>query len=396
MGSFFSSSKKENKKWLCVFLFLACMLLPVTLRPNDIMINSWYHEVDLFNIFAFGICLIGGFLPWYVFDKWSKNKVFIVPAKAIGPLKLISIILIVSSLYSIIYILPYSVKSLLLGAADVRRSLYAGEGAIYPPNIFTTIAVAIAACNIYAILLFYIACITPSLKRYRIWLIISSFSYLFNCFAITARDGLIILPCFYLVFYLIFQNSFAFRINKRIKKQLRKIIIIAGSFLLIFSVSRFYKESGDINSLYSGTVGYVSQQRYVFDATIKGQDDFWGFECRFPLVNRLLGIEEYEVNRRDDSFEWSFGTMYAEFYDAFAWPGLILMSLAFIMYYYIGFKILIRRRSVFGTMLLFCVYFFIALTGMFYTRAGGAISMNIFYFTLSIVPFFVRNLLYIK
>lgn len=219
---------------------------------------------------------------------------------------------------------------------------------------------------------------------------------MFNCFAITARDGLIILPCFYLVFYLIFQNSLVFRINKKIKKQLRKIVIIAGSFLLVFSISRFYKESGDINSLYSGTVGYVSQQRYVFDATIKGQDDFWGFECRFPLVNRLLGIEEYEVNRRDNSFEWSFGTMYAEFYDAFAWPGLILMSLAFILYYYIGFKILIRMRSAFGTLLLFCVYFFIALTGMFYTRAGGAVSMNIFYFTLSIAPFFVRNLLHIK
>lgn len=391
-GIFYYINRRKIVSGKIYFLFLGCMLLPASLNGST-FIDAWQSsEISFLNILAFSLCLTFGFFPWLVFDKWIANRTFYVPDKSVPALRTIIIILIIGSLYSIYYLTPYAIISVALGAANVRSNLYAGEASILPESIFTTIAVAIAACNIYAILLYFISCLNKNLYKYRIWLVISSFSYLINCFAITARDGLIIVPCFYIVFFIVFKKSLNAKSSKKIFSQIKKVVIIAAVFLTVFSVSRFYEETEDLNDLYSGTIGYVTQQRSVFDTTIKEQDDFWGFECRFPLINRLLGVKEYDVNRRDNSFEWSFGTMYAEFYDAFAWPGLIFMTIAYVMFYSFGMILLVRKRSTFGTFLLFTVFLYISITGMFYTRAGGTVAMNIFFLTLSIIPFFTGNL----
>lgn len=382
----FAFTYKKIKSGRVYFFFLACMILPVSIGRAP-SIDSWYHDVDALNMLALALCLVFGFFPWLIFDRWSINRIFIVPDKSIPTLKIIFTLLIIGSLYSILYLAPFAIKSLSLGANEVRVALRAGKDSMLPNSIFTTVAVSVAGLNVYAILFFFIACLTPKLKQYRILLIISSCSYLVSCFAITARDGLIVVPCFYIVYYLIFQDSFPSYVKSKIQRRIRLMVLLAAVFMTAFSVSRFYGSKKDINDLYIGTVGYVSQQPYVFDETIKKQDDFWGFECRFPLVNRIIGVGEHEVDR-SDSFEWSFGTMYAEFYDAFAWKGLIGFTIFFMLYYALSLKFLILQRNTFGMLLMFTVYLFIAITGMFYTRAGSSVNMNIFYFALSIIPFF--------
>lgn len=337
---------------------------------------------------ALSCCLLGSFLPWLIVDKWAKNRLFYITDSAIKPLSIIFTITIVLSLCAIAYLAPYAFKAIAIGASEVRSLIR--DGSLLPNSILTTLSVTIAACHIYVVLFFYISCLSPKLKKYRIWLIISSLSYVFNCFAMTARDGLVILPCFYIVYFILFKNSFGLRFTKRIKKGLSFVIVICLVSIITFSMSRFLDSKGSVNHLYQGTVGYISQQPYVFNITVEEQNDFWGFERSFPLLNRIMGIPDHDI-KFDKPFEWSFGTMYSEFYSAFAWYGIILIGLTFILYYSLSLKHLIYKRNTFGILTLFAVYLFIAITGLFYMRAGNKVNMNIFYAALSIIPFFLKN-----
>lgn len=393
-GTFFLFVKKRMVTGYVYFAFLAFMLLPPQLDDGEAFIESWFHEVDAFNIIVLAICLCVGYIPWKIFDTSIFNRSFQIPIHNLNAIKRICFTLIVLSLLSIIYLFPVALRAIMLGASDVRAMLYGGEYDMLPKSPFTTIAVATAALNIYCVLFFYICYLRPELKKYRIWLAISSLSYVINCFAITARDGLIFLPVYYIIFYLVFRKSFKPEISVGLKATIKRVALIAGIFMAMFSLSRFAgnNEETDWDTVYSGTFGYISQQPYVFDATVKGQDDFWGFERRFPLVNRMMGISEYRININEE-FEWSFGTMYSEHYSISGWASLIGLTLVYVLYYALSMKYLAGRRRYFSLLLMFTVFMFIAVSGMFYTRAGGNVNMNLFYLTLSIIPFFVPNII---
>ena len=381
------------------FFLLVFMALPPMINTPDSNVHNiqyWYDNPNIDNVIIFAICLCVGYIPWNVFDKRIKNICFEIPQSAIRPIKWINLFLILISTYSILYLSPYAMQGLILGADNVRQNLYSGEGGLVPNSIFTTIAAAGAGLYIYCVLFFFISSLSDELKKFRIWLVISSLSYIVNCFAFTLRDGLIFTPLYYIAIFLVFRGSMNFDLRKKVKKQIKKIILIAASFLLIFSISRFGKSEDKeqaIAGIYGGTVGYISQQPYVFDATVTEQDDFWGFECRYPLINRLLGISEYKVNRSDHWFEWSFGTMYSEHYSAFGWHGVFWITLIYVLFYSLGIKYLFSRQRYFAALLLFSVFIYIAISGMFYTRVGTNVNLNIFYFSLSLIPFIVPNYL---
>ncbi len=203
-GVLYKTCRSYIGSGIIYFLFLVGMLLPVSLDPGYAIHGSWAQEVKPWNMVAFGLCLAAGFLPWYAFDKWSASRTFYVPDSAVPALERIFMLIIVASLYSLIYLTPYALASLSMGAAETRAAIYAGEGSVLPKSIFTTIAVAVAGFSVYDVMFFFVACLHPALRKYRVWLILSSLSYLANSFAFTARDGLIIIPCFYVVFYLLF------------------------------------------------------------------------------------------------------------------------------------------------------------------------------------------------
>ena len=177
----------------------------------------------------------------------------------------------------------------------------------------------------------------------------------------------------------------------RIKRALTLIIGGALIFVSIFSTNRFYDKYHDTSTLMEGTIGYIAQQPYVFDSTVKLQDDFHGYEVRFPLVNRIIGIEKHKVDRLDSWYETCFGTMYADFYNIGGWSPVILVSLIFMLYYRWGIGYCNRNNKPFAMLLIFTVYLYIALTGIFYCKAGSSISMNIFFIVISILPLFVGN-----
>lgn len=381
------------KKNLCsgriYFYILFAMSIPSFFEPN--FLNKFIEgPIDYTNIFILGFLLLLGFIPWYYFDKHYGHQIHIVINQGyITNIKVIFLITIIGSLFSILYLSPYAIRGIVTGALDMRE--YIQEESPLPKTFATTIAVGFANIHIFAILFFYISYLSDELKRYRILLFISSFSYIISCMAITARDGLIILPLFYVIFYLIFRSSIS-SINKtRIKIALFSIAVIIIIFMTSFTLSRFWGQEQDTEFLQEGTIGYIAQQPYVFNVTVQEQTDFHGWELRFPLINRLIGVGEHEVYRLDTWYETCFGTMYADFYNIGGWYPVIGVLLVFILYYWWALSLCHRNDKPFGMLLIFTVYLYIALTGMFYCRAGSAVSMNIFYIAISILPLFIGN-----
>lgn len=393
-GIFFLSQKRKLKSGIVYFAFLFFMILPSLLKMN--YISSYIiNGIDYRNIVVFSVLLILGFIPWLVFDRTFSIYSYrlIVDEKYIHFLKFIFKGLIISSLFSIFYLLPYAIQGVLMGAAERRATMV--DGGVLPSNIVTTLVVGISGLNIFNVLFFYISCLHIRLYKYRFWLLISSFSYLVNSFAFAGRDGLIILPVFYAVFFVIFRKSINNHILKSITKMLSFMMILVAIFFAIFSVNRFFSDK-DMNVLYDGTLGYISQQPYVFDSTIKYQNDFHGWELRFPLINRLLGVSKYDVERTGGSFDTQFGTMYSEFYSIEGWKSLLLISFVFVSYYSFAVYYLRRRRKMFGLFMIFAVYLYIVISGLFYCKAGSTILINIFYIILSIIPFFFKNYILIE
>lgn len=383
----FTRNKISSGKVYFAFLFM--MAVP-SFFELEFLEKYIEYPIDYTNIFTLGILLLLGFIPWHYFDKYfCNNYVISINNEYISILKHIFVFIIIGSLISILYLLPYAIQSMAIGAAEVRE--YIQEESPLPDNFFTTICVGFAALHIYCILFFFISFLTDELKQYRFWLFISSFSYVISCITITARDGFIILPTFYVVFYLIFRKSIPTRNKIKIKRALFLIFGGALIFISIFSLNRFYNKYHDHTTLLDGTVGYIAQQPYVFDSTVKLQDDFQGYEVRFPLVNRAMGIGEYKVDRLDSWFETCFGTMYADFYNIGGWTPVILVLLVFIIYYRWSLSYCNRNNKPFAMLLIFTVYVYIVLTGIFYCKAGSSISMNIFYITISITPLFIGN-----
>lgn len=388
--------KKLISGWVFVF-YILCMIIPSILDVNYIKV---YNNVTInYGHTVLLICLLTlGFIPWIKFDtslKRIKNKRIELNPKYYTTLKIIIIFLITSGIYSILYVSPYALRSLTHGAGATRALLRSGE-LVLPNNIFTTISVGLAAFNIYSIMFFFLANILPSLRKYRIWLLVASMSNVVQAFAFTGRDQLVVAITFFIVFYLVFSNFLSPKLNRTIK---RSIFVFGGfvfAMLLTFTLDRFSKGgSNNKDIMLRGTIGYISEQPYVFNTALEHPELNYGFERRFPLINDLTSTDS-PVFKPRAMYQWQFATMYGEFFEMEGWTTLIFFSALFILFYSIGMTYLIRNRRYFGTMLLFCVYLYIQITGIFYIKAGGSPRVNIFYILLSIIPFFFKNLIFIK
>lgn len=376
-------------------IILACMVIPSLFEMEfldffDITIN--YGDTVLF-----GILIISGLLPWKVFDKYlnRNNEGQLYCTKTgIKLFKSINIFLISSSLYCICYLLPYAIRGVTMDAVELRNQLQAGEY-LLPKSIFTTICVGLAGFNIYCISMFYISLCFKELKKYSLLLVFSSFSNLISAAAFAGRDQFVVFITFYLVFYLIFKPFLNINLRKKVKKALFVMGVAAGLVLGTITVARFYSDNNSKNTDYLlvGTLGYIAEQPLVFNSCIEKTTTFTGIKKSFPLVDSILQLPSQE-NIYREPFNWQFGTMYGSFYKMFGWSSLIIISLIYCLYYTITISYLAKKRNFVALILMFTVYLYLEVTGIFYLKAAGTILINLFYIILSILPLFIGN--YIK
>lgn len=380
-----------TSKFYFVLLFL--MGAAGIVLPLDKYVYYYSTEYNAIFILLFSVLVVMTLIPWVRFDKAFRNwGVICVREKYLTTLKLVFVVNIVFGLYAILYAFPYALMAISMGADDVRQLI--ADDSFYPKSILTTICVGIGYLTPIQILLFYISLLHPNLRKYSILLFVTSLSYLITMLPYAARDGFIFVPLTYYFMYKVFSPS----IPVILKHKIRKYALVLGGAIvfgvLFISYQRFYlnAKSGlsSFDSMIYGTWGYFFQQPFVFEQTLSYDVSDLGFGRRFELLNNMFGIPKHSYSL--DSLTTSFGTMYSEFFNCYGWSSLIGFSL----FYYVSFSALlgchIQRKRYFSILLVFVVYLYYTISGLFYYKMY-ILSVTELYLVVLFSSLFIGNVL---
>lgn len=371
------------------FFLLALMAGAGLFLDIDHFVHYYSQTYNVVNILVFAVLMVATLIPWIVFDNSFRHWHSIEIMEGSIPLfRKVFIAEILMGAYAIVYSLPYGLMALSMGADEVR--LFITGGSFYPRNIFTTICVGIGYLSPIMILSFYLSLLNDNLRKFSTFLLIASLSYLFTMLPYAARDGFIFLPLTFIFLYRVFRNSIDVNIQKKIKKYSLLFGSLMLAVVLVITIDRFYSNAksglSSTDSLIYGTWGYFFQQPYVFDQTIQHFHDFFGFGRRFELINILLGKDNGSWDL--EALTTSFGTMYSEFYSVSGWSSLLILSL----FYYISFGWLIKhlRYNEFSQLLVFSIYLYYTITGLFYYKMF-LLSVTELYLVLLCSSLFISN-----
>lgn len=391
-GCLWLMTRRRVRSGYIYLLMLLCMVVPSLLNMEQMM-EYWRGDVPVnyTNIVVFGILLCLGFVPWVMVDSefTLKRLSLSVNPRREKQLRIAMIVLVAASIYSIVYMSPYAFESIRRGAFETRLLIKKVD--LLPHSFLTTIASGIAACNIFCILGFFVASLSEKLKSMRWWLLLGSLSFPVNEMVYVSRDAFVYYAIEFVVCYLIFNPSY----TRRFRRRLGMVMVSAAAVtvLSLFAITwhRFHGDKDQFVDIPSGTLGYISQQPYVFSNTIEEQQEFRGFKRYFPLLDLVIHHEVKKPKYRRQRHEWMFGTMYANFYTVNGWKSMIGFSALFIGWFIACFAWLIRKKNYTGLLLLFIVYVHIFCSGLFYFRVGYSVVSNLFWLAASVVPLFVKG-----
>ena len=396
-GGYFFLQRKGLQTLKPYFFLLFFMAFAGIVLPERFIITySDYLEYSFVNTLVFALLLISMVFPWCTFNSWHCKVAHIqISSKSIGIFKISFITMILMSVYSMLYALPYAIQALSMGADEVRTMIL--ETSLYPKNIFTTICVGVGCLTPIQILMFFFSLLDTRLSKYSLWLFISSLTYIVTNLPNTGRDGMIYIPLMYIFLFQIFKPYLEKKMIDKIKRYFILIIPILCFLIFTITMARFYMYGKNpIEGLIQGTWGYFYQQPYVFDNTLNHMDKFRGLSAQFPLLAKLLGIYEGPLHYSElEHFEYSFGTMYSQFYTISGWSSLIVCALFFVVSFNLLLYYLIRRKKFTSLFIVFSVYLYYVITGLFYYRlkADNIVLLNLFIFTGSL---FLKNYLIIS
>ena len=377
------------------FLLLLIMGSAGLVLPMDEYIHYYSTRYGLFNTVVFAFLLIFTIIPWFYFDKHFKNwGVLKIKSSSIPFLRTLFILNIILGIYAIIYSIPYAIMALNMGANDVRQ--YINDDTFYPRSIWTTICVGIGYLSPLQILCYYLSLLDTRLKKFSTPLFIVSLSYLITMLPYASRDGFIFIPLTYLFLFKVFNRS----LSDKSKKNIKRVTFIFGSIVLgiflLITIQRFWDNikggRSSFESFIYGTWGYFFQQPYVFDQHIQYLTEFVGFSRRFELLEIIFGTPHHSFT--PELLTTSFGTMYAEFYAVSGWKSLIYISLFYYISFSLLFKILFTKRNYFGILIVFSVYLYYTITGLFYYKMF-LLSVTELYLFVLFGCLFINNVLYL-
>lgn len=390
---------KRRMVSLKLYFVLLVFMASAGLIFHPLPLMGLYPDIYRFiNIVLFSILMVLGIIPWLDFDKFLKRRfVIILNERYLFLIKLCFLISIICSFYAIIYSIPYSVISYSMGANNVRLLLDTGD-TLMPQNVFTTLAIGFGAFSPVNIIFVFISLLDKRLKRYTLFLVISSTSYIVTTFASAARDGFILIPLTYIVFFIIFKAS----LSQKHIKLLKRYSIIVGSILAVgfsfITLDRFNSSDNTgyvTDDLIYGTWGYFYQQPYVFDHRIE-EPIFYGFKRRLVFLDGMFGVDGQEYYKTESIAHQMFGTMYLEIYEIAGYSSLFIITFIYIILFLSIIKYHRRHRNIFPMLLAFCIYFYFTISGMFYFRFAGNTSEFLFYMMLLFSSFIIPNILRIK
>lgn len=327
-------------------------------------LNFYYYTktYNAFVILLFAFIMLLVLIPWKQFDNWMKRNIIVINEKYIGLIKGTIILCSFLSIFTIIYCLPYALMAHTLGALDVRQ-----EEGLFPASPLTTLAAAVAGLTPFGILGFFICRLDTRLYLYSFLSLLLVISGVVHSMAWMARELYVFLPITFVILYFLFKNSMSLKTIKYIKYLSIGIGFLLVIFFLEISTSRFGEAGSD--EFISGTWGYIYQQPYVFDQTFRHFDNFYAFDRRLQFLGPIFGVGDGEFDY-NNSAEYSFGTMYNEFYQMFGLSSLIIATFLYIFYFYKVSRICISRKLTFSIVVNFTLFIWFTVSGLFYFRYG--------------------------
>lgn len=368
------------------FIILFLMALAGIVLDLDTKFNYYTNTYSVFTMLLFSGLMLLVVIPWKVYDDWMCNVIIEVNTQYIRLIKNLLIILIVSSALSILYCFPYAMKAMAIGGYDVRVEM---QGGFLPANLFTTFVSACAGLSPIGLLFFFISVLDEELRKFSILILLVPLAGIVHSMACAARELYIYLPITFIILY----HMFYYSLSEDNVRKINRIGVVMFCFLIVFFLSISISRFGEIgsNSFISGTWGYIYQQPYVFDQNLRFFDNFYGFDRRLTFLGSFLGIGDGQFELHD-SIEWSFGTMYSEFYQISGYDSLLVGSIIYFLFFYGMCIKAISTNSGFATVVNFTIFVWFTISGLFYFRYGVT-SYFLLYLLIIIFSFYCPDFL---
>ena len=376
----YKAIKRKNKVAITItslyFLcsFSSLFINSVNLRFHDFNSDSVFSFLIYTIIHAFFLKLTFYLDPYININQLPTGKIY----------NWMQSILIIGSVYSLIYLLPYAVNTFSLSALDVRTDMQLEGLQVLPSTIFTTIAVGFPSFYFVYCFMFFIS-IVKKQKIFIILNLIGPIAFIISVLTVSGRDGVVLIFFAFILTYFLFENL----INLNIKKRLKKVFILGFSiaFIPIFfiTIDRFSKsEEFDFNTLNKGFISYIGVQPFVFSDNIHDENPIFNYGANsFPLLTTS------EVVKNKKFYSGLFGTYLTAFYKISGYSSLILVSLIFYLLFFLILKVN-HRYSVLSMIFFLGLFFHFMITGIFYFRLGNR-GGNLFIVLTFFIFFLLRN-----
>lgn len=386
------NSKSCKDVYIVLFLYLISSFTAIFIDINTVLpqlVNfTNLDNVEISIFFIYGVFIVYCLSPLYS----VRNERFRpeVVSYTFGKIEKYFILFICfGALFSIVYTIPYSIKSILLGAKNIRVDVLNSDESVLPQTIFTTISVFFASYFAIYLALFFISLKSNLKKSYKILLLISSLSYIISSLAFAGRDGIIFSILIALTLIIYFWKSFTERIKRNFIRLSVVLLIPTIYMLYIITMDRFEDD------LSTGIYGYISTQPYVFyenvaiRSSVTAYDSFYGLNLRFPIINNMLLNENTEIIRTSH-YEWSFGTFLTDFYSVNGIFSFVFFSVFFTEFF--RFYLKRNRRNYFLFIITYSLYLHFIISGVFYFKLGS-FSGNFYLLSLMVyIMLFTKRL----
>ena len=390
---FFFRNKNKKGGFACpsslligIYLFTSVLSIPLVLIEES-QYSLIYQGRYLIGALIFVISIFIYLFPIQNFKENSVKEICIPNSQV---LDLFSTIIVILSLFSIIFFLPSVFRMFQSGIAlsmlrnnlgTVRNTYVNTEG------IASTIASVAASMYPFAILLFFIYLIKGNNPIRCILLLISSTSNILNVLSYVGRDGIVFWIIQFASVYLFFKEYLTSKQKKRIKWVFIIGTVIGMIPFSLISVSRFGSGSDGYTTVKS-FLSYMGQMipNYFLYFDIRGSH--YNYGSVFPLFWEIRGIAQPDSVRWIDGGTESnvFGTFLKSFNISLGVGGTILLGFINLILFTLVFK-RERKRLSLHHFFFYYLYFKIISEGVFYFRdytRGG----NLF-IIISILFFFV-------
>ena len=388
-----NNNKKAKGGWLTsssilLGLYTICSFFGII----ELNIGDYKQPYDSYYwipMLIFDFFLLAYLMPFRQFNE-TKIKKLVLPNRKF--LDVFSVIIIVLSLYSIIF---YSKSVVGVFTSGSLKELRDSNEIMFYEGVFDTIGSVASENYMFAIVLFFIYTIIGNSRKRCFLLLISSLSKPVHILAFVGRDGVVFWIFTFIFCYAFFRSYMNENLQKNILKSLLRFGIILLIPFFMISISRF--GGGDYGGTGNSIISYLGHAFLQGPLYFGLEDKVINIGGGFPLFYEITGLEKpiaSGIRNIGEWYSWKFATFITNLYMYLDLIGLIVVTILFyLLFHHVLTFNRSKKKMTFGQFTYYLFYFQIISQGVFYFRQytrGG----NLFIVTTMILALLFH--LYVK